>query len=64
MIMDEFKTDEKNTEKTIIIRFLEYHFVEFQAFISDQFELETTEAERIIDCLGSRQQHSGMTEGE
>ena len=38
-------------EKTVIKRFLEAHFEEFQAFIESDFELEPTEAERIIDIL-------------
>lgn len=38
-------------DKTIIKRFLEARFEEFQAFIEDEFEIESTEAERIIDSL-------------
>jgi len=38
-------------EKTIIKRFLEARFEEFQWFIESDFELEPTEAERIIDTL-------------
>ena len=38
-------------DKTIIKRFLEEHFEEFQAFLEDAFEIESTEAERIIAVL-------------